>query len=192
MKVFIYIHLPNSGRPTVNNLGVCSVELYFYILITRFLCRYRQKAGFASQWEPATLTRWREPASSVIDTRRLMKGIQYLWKWRHPKGAWGPEVDNQKTINRSGVYIYKAIYIISNKVYYVRNRFNYWLRIRPIVIIIIFIIVLSSTHYSDVIIIAVVNTLSLCWWSWSLFFDFVVYIFVIVVVSLCLKCFYLI
>ena len=40
---------------------------------TSFPCRYRQKAGFAGPWEPATLTRHREPASLVTRTRRVMK-----------------------------------------------------------------------------------------------------------------------
>ena len=39
---------------------------------TSFPSRYRQKAGFAGLWEPATLTRRREPASRVMRTRRLM------------------------------------------------------------------------------------------------------------------------
>ena len=46
----------------------CIVNSY---IVTRFPCRYWQKAGFAGPWERAMLTRQRESASPVMRTRQL-------------------------------------------------------------------------------------------------------------------------
>ena len=80
----------HSTRP---QLSTCSLRIWVYylriisdirskpLLYTSFPCWYRQKASFAGQWEPATLTLRREPASSVTPTSRLMKR-PILWTWR--------------------------------------------------------------------------------------------------------------
>ena len=56
-------------------VGILASCVYFLASyeFTSFLCRYLQKAGFAGPWEPATLTRRREPALLATLTRRLMK-----------------------------------------------------------------------------------------------------------------------
>ena len=80
------------------------------IISTSFPCRYRQKAGFAGPWEPATFTRWREPASytPANETADLLS-----LNMAAPERTVSDMRDNLKTPNHSDVYIYNYIvYII--------------------------------------------------------------------------------
>ena len=53
----------------------CVWMAFLLSCFTSFPCRYRQKAGFAGPWEPATFVRRQEPTSSVMRTHRLMKRL---------------------------------------------------------------------------------------------------------------------
>ena len=87
-----------------------SAITFLLLCFTSFPCRYRQKAGFAGPWEPATFTRRRESTSSVTPTHRLMNGRFSIFEQGGARiqrdGDDAYMRGNPKTLNRSGVYIY--------------------------------------------------------------------------------------